>query len=274
MQVGNFAMPRILIKCEPVGSSTSCVLKIQALMEPHGNQKMQGQNVFLSTLLAAVILVLLVIGLSACSATAAQPAIVVDEHAPKVGGPAKVVTTANGDIYAFSFIEDGQKITCHTPVKPNTDLQTVPHDQWRMVCTKPHLQETAQPIPVRKLDIPSDALFEFGKSGIEDMKPKGRRSLEQFAQLLHDDYSQQPQLILTGHTDRLGSAEANHRISLARAQSVAELLRRSGIARDQITVLGKGSAEPIAECPGTKATPQLIRCLQPNRRVGIEIIGN
>jgi len=37
--------------------------------------------------------------------------------------------------------------------------------------------------------------------------------------------------------------------------------------------LKEGTFPNLAECPGTRKTPELVSCLQPNRRVDIEVSG-
>lgn len=53
------------------------------------------------------------------------------------------------------------------------------------------------------------------------------------------------ELIVTGHTDRVGTLEANDRLSIVRAQAVGELLVRAGVARELISVAGRGEREPL-----------------------------
>jgi hypothetical protein len=40
-----------------------------------------------------------------------------------------------------------------------------------------------------------------------------------------------------------------------------------------MTTAGRGPADPVVQCEGSKPTPQLTACLQPNRRVEITIVG-
>jgi len=240
-------------------------------MKNYGVLKMQYQLIFL--------LSLFVLALTACTMKGSQPdtatqSITVDEKASLVGEPAKVVSTAKGLVYAFSFDDKGKRFTCQTPVKLDSNQKIIPQGQWVMHCAQPSIQLVKQLPPKRELNLSSDALFDFGKSDVQDMKAQGRQSVEQLAKLLRNEYSQHPQLVLTGYTDRIGPPEANQALALARAESVAEILRRSGINRDSITALSKGSANPLIDCPGVNVTPELIRCLQPNRRVTIDVIGN
>jgi len=53
------------------------------------------------------------------------------------------------------------------------------------------------------------------------------------------------QVSLAGHSDDQGPPELNRRVSLRRAQVVEERLRRAGIARGRITVVGHGPDHPL-----------------------------
>jgi OmpA-OmpF porin, OOP family len=80
-------------------------------------------------------------------------------------------------------------------------------------------------------------------------------------------------VIVTGHTDRLGSASYNQKLSERRAKSVADYLVSKGVDSGIIQSAGKGESEPVEQCSGNKATKKLISCLQPNRRVTIQAEG-
>lgn len=54
-----------------------------------------------------------------------------------------------------------------------------------------------------------------------------------------------PQLMVVGHTDRVGTLQANDALSLKRAQTVAEYLVGRGIAADRIETAGRGEREPL-----------------------------
>ena len=72
------------------------------------------------------------------------------------------------------------------------------------------------------------------------------------------------EVIVTGHTDRVGSMEANDRLSLARAESVREILVAAGVQRALITVIGRGERAPLVPTADEVAEAR-------NRRVDIKI---
>jgi outer membrane protein OmpA-like peptidoglycan-associated protein len=80
--------------------------------------------------------------------------------------------------------------------------------------------------------------------------------------------------MVTGHTDRLGTHAYNDALSLARARTVRDLLVGQGIDPKRVRTAGAGSRHPVTtQCVGTRATPELVGCLQPDRRVEIEVAG-
>lgn len=72
------------------------------------------------------------------------------------------------------------------------------------------------------------------------------------------------EVVITGHTDRVGSIEANDRLSLVRAETVREILVAAGLARAGITVVGRGEREPVVPTADEVAEAR-------NRRVEIKI---
>lgn len=71
-------------------------------------------------------------------------------------------------------------------------------------------------------------------------------------------------IVIVGHTDAVGSDAYNMRLSQQRAESAAQYLLSRGIARDRITTVGKGEAEPLA-------TNETDFGRQQNRRVEVAI---
>jgi OOP family OmpA-OmpF porin len=63
-------------------------------------------------------------------------------------------------------------------------------------------------------------------------------------------------------------------LSMRRAETVKAHLVRLGIPASKIIATGKGETSPVTrpgECRGEKPTKELIACLQPDRRVEVEV---
>jgi outer membrane protein OmpA-like peptidoglycan-associated protein len=117
--------------------------------------------------------------------------------------------------------------------------------------------------------IQSDALFAFGKSSRASMLPGGVASLDQVIRRIRQRSGVQS-ISVVGHTDRLGPETVNQPLSLARAQTVREYMIDHGLNGEVIHATGVGSGDSTTQCPddGSKS---LIACLQPDRRVAIEV---
>ncbi|HNM65416.1 MAG TPA: OmpA family protein, partial [Accumulibacter sp.] len=78
-----------------------------------------------------------------------------------------------------------------------------------------------------------------------------------------------------GHTDRIGSDSYNQALSERRAAAVKSYLVGKGIEANRVYTEGKGKKQPVTkpgQCVGPKSK-KVIDCLQPDRRVDIELIG-
>lgn len=119
----------------------------------------------------------------------------------------------------------------------------------------------------------TDTLFRFDKSGSQDMTPGGLQRLADVAKRLKAYQSIQT-LNVVGFTDRLDSDGYNDKLSLARAKTVQAYLESLGVKSSASTALGKGKLEPVSQGCNAKANrAALIQCLQPDRRVTIEVTG-
>lgn len=132
------------------------------------------------------------------------------------------------------------------------------------------------PAPVavqpRRVRFAADSLFTFDQS---TLKPEGRAALDRFAKEL--DGTRFEVINVEGHTDRLGSEAYNLALSQRRSKTVADyLVTRGGIEATKISAVGKGESAPVTtpgDCKGSKPTASLIACLQPDRRVEVEVTG-
>lgn len=80
-------------------------------------------------------------------------------------------------------------------------------------------------------------------------------------------------VIITGHTDRLGSQSYNQKLSEKRASAVQSYLTGKGVKADVIDTMGAGKTQPIKSCDDKLGRKALIECLAPNRRVTVDVKG-
>ncbi|MBI4291798.1 MAG: OmpA family protein [Betaproteobacteria bacterium] len=126
-------------------------------------------------------------------------------------------------------------------------------------------------VPVtQKVTISADALFDFDKSAV---RPDGKTKLDGLVNQIKSVNVET--IIAIGHADRLGSDAYNMKLSQRRAEAVKAYLVSRGIDAKRIHTEGRGEKQPVTKpgaCKGGKS-PKVIACLQPDRRVVIEVIG-
>jgi OOP family OmpA-OmpF porin len=129
----------------------------------------------------------------------------------------------------------------------------------------------AAPKPAaQKVTLAADALFDFNKA---DLRPEGKAKLDKLA---NDIKGIKLEVILAvGHADRLGDDAYNQKLSEKRAASVKSYLVSKGVDANRVYAEGKGEKQPVTkpdQCKGPKSK-KVVDCLQPDRRVDIEVIG-
>jgi len=121
-----------------------------------------------------------------------------------------------------------------------------------------------------KLTIDADTLFDFDKAVL---RPEGRNALDAFVGEIRDITPEA--ITAVGHTDRIGSQQYNQRLSEQRVGAVKAYLVSKGIDPNRVHTEAKSESQPVTkpgECvSGPRA--KLIACLQPDRRVEIEVVG-
>ncbi len=130
-------------------------------------------------------------------------------------------------------------------------------------------KEPAKLLP-QKINFSADALFDFDKA---DLKPEGKAMLDDLTRVLQG--AKYEVILAIGHTDRIGTAAYNQKLSVRRAEAVKKYLVAKGIEPNRIYAEGKGKTQPLtkpADCKGKKGKA-LIACLQPDRRVDVEVTG-
>lgn len=136
-----------------------------------------------------------------------------------------------------------------------------------------HCPPMVKAAPVAKrYTLAADALFAFDRGGLSDLNPKGKNDLANLTTQLKQ-LGQLNSIKITGHTDYLGFDSYNLRLSEQRAQTVRQYFISQGLPANKIYAVGMGESQPVTECASTGNRSALIACLQPNRRVEVEVDG-
>jgi OmpA-OmpF porin, OOP family len=145
------------------------------------------------------------------------------------------------------------------------------------VAVAPPTPEPAPPPVVmapapQRVSFSADTLFGFDKATV---RPEGMTALDAFSNQLNGATYQS--IKVEGHTDRMGSTEYNQSLSNLRASSVKDYLVTNGkLDPAKISAVGMSEGSPVtqaADCSDRLPRAQLITCLQPDRRVEVEVSG-
>lgn len=167
----------------------------------------------------------------------------------------KVETFSLGVVYRFG---------ARAPEAPRTPVSVAP--------TPPPPAPPAPPVTLPiELTLSAASLFDFDRT---EIKPEGAQALDKLvADMRTLDYEL---VLVTGHTDRIGSREYNLGLSQRRADAVKAYLVNAGIPAARITTRGVNSDEPVTrpeDCRGTGSAQAQIACLAPDRRVVVLVTG-
>ncbi|HYP67523.1 MAG TPA: OmpA family protein [Thiobacillaceae bacterium] len=135
---------------------------------------------------------------------------------------------------------------------------------------EPAASATFQPGTPATLTLSGDTLFKSGKSSARYLTIDGKKSLNDLADRIKAAGAIDT-IKVTGHADKTGKASSNMKLSLARARSVANYLKSKGVKAAKFITAGKGDTQPVKECDMKLPKAELIACLQPNRRVEVEV---
>jgi len=84
-------------------------------------------------------------------------------------------------------------------------------------------------------------LFDFDKA---EIKPGSHGYLDEVAEILEKNPSLKVEI--QGHTDNVGSAAYNEKLSVKRAKAVRDYLKSKGISADKLPLTGYGFSQPVA----------------------------
>jgi OmpA-OmpF porin, OOP family len=156
---------------------------------------------------------------------------------------------------------------------PCDTVQTVSAPAPVVVAAVPPAPIAAAPVApapvIEKVSLQSDVLFEFDKA---QLRPQGQKELDDLADRIKD--AQVESILAVGHADRIGPEQYNEKLSAERAEAVKQYLAQKGIEQQRVQAQGQGENQPVTgdQCKGMRGD-KLISCLQPDRRVEIEVRG-
>lgn len=162
--------------------------------------------------------------------------------------------------------------------KPAAAPAPAPAPQPAPVAPAPVAKPAPAPAPVAKpapaKPKPRTATFtDTFASGSATLSPAARANIDKQVLEPMRNMSSVSLVYIEGHTDRLGSHEANQKLSERRANAVANYLVSKGVDRSKIETLGMGKTNPVKSCPDQKDRKKLVECLAPNRRVVVQVTG-
>jgi hypothetical protein len=184
--------------------------------------------------------------------------------------------------YLFHFHTPGQGTngvtTCQFKVLFDKNMFSN-ETYWRAVDPENAICPPQQPAPAEPMQqqhhrytLSADVLFAFDRSSEQDLQLRGREELNELAAQLRS-FEQLNSITVIGHTDYLGSDAYNQNLSQQRAETVRRYLVAQGLPADRIRAVGMGETQPVKQCDNHGGRSQLIACLQPNRRVEIQVDG-
>jgi outer membrane protein OmpA-like peptidoglycan-associated protein len=184
---------------------------------------------------------------------------------PKVGTkPADetvvLLPAADGKVGALTVTHAGHERTLGTPYA-TTRIQ----EQGKLVDGGPMTSEQVQQTfagalgaqPPRPLTF---LLFFLGDS--DEFTPDSKQELPKIMQAIGGRPA--PEIVVVGHTDRVGTLAYNDALSLRRAERVRAQLVDIGIANEQMRVAGRGERAPLVPTADEVPEPR-------NRRVEITV---
>lgn len=117
-----------------------------------------------------------------------------------------------------------------------------------------------QPIEVNAAVVLRNLFFETAKFNI---RPESEVELQKLVQLMQDNPTVKIQI--EGHTDNVGTAADNQKLSEARAKSVVTYLVQNGVLQNRLQAKGFGATKPVADNKTEEGRAQ-------NRRTELKVL--
>ena len=146
--------------------------------------------------------------------------------------------------HAQVVVEESEQIV--TISAKGADLLSEPIDLNLASITTTEIKDTVKVISLVQLKRTKEVFqipaVNFDRSEFV-LKPSAMIALEKFYRMLPDHTTR---IVVTGHTDNVGTVEMNIKLSLDRAQTVKDYLVKLGYSEALIQVDGKGWSQPLS----------------------------
>lgn len=188
------------------------------------------------------------------------------------GADSVPVTDASGNCWTTL---DWSARNAATPCHAVASAQAAPPPPVAQRAPEPVAAAPLQPpAPVlQRITLNTDVLFEFNSA---NLRPGAHQKLDELAQTMQG--AEVDRIVAVGHADRIASDDYNRDLSERRAAAVKEYLVQKGVDPQRVETQGRGESEPVAQCermgPERASNRRLVSCLQPDRRVEIEVLGH
>lgn len=184
-----------------------------------------------------------------------------------------LLPSADGGPGAVAFATRGEKIKAelsrpyevleigYDTVTPGTTTEAEVRQRYGKIVPVPPPPPPKEKTVAVKPPLPKQHLLYF-RSGKTEFTPESRAVFE----TVRNQILAMPaaNVVVIGHTDRVGSRKRNDALSLKRAQWVRARLIAAGIPKDRIEAVGRGEREPLIPTADGVAEPE-------NRRVEIRV---
>jgi OOP family OmpA-OmpF porin len=128
------------------------------------------------------------------------------------------------------------------------------------------------PAPVvQRITLASKALFDFDMALLT---PEGKAAIDSQVVGKLAQIQKLEVVLVTGHTDPLGTEQYNQKLSERRADEVRDYLVSKGVPKDRIETLGMGEKQPVAGLVcDQRNLKERIACYASDRRVEVQVKG-
>lgn len=191
-----------------------------------------------------------------------------------------------GKIQYFKLVEDSSHAVQFQALSEEGAQAILPNlkEQINTMSRVKNIKDCPDPVyiqvPVKtvlnKYTLQASTLFSYGKSGLNDLNPKGREEIVAISSKIKRDEEHISHLAVLGYTDPVGSELSNQQLSQRRAETVREILVANGVVKQTILVEGRGEQDlVVSDCDRRYAKDKAARtqCDLPNRRVEIITYG-